>query len=175
MSELEFVFKAMCITGESQYLVKRQSTFTKSEEKTNIFKDYFALKRFLKKMKNLIVFALIFVAHTNGLRYIKVGNSNSFPIWIETQANSNQPALTSAIVQINPGSNKIYDIKDSGWGGRLWAKVGCDKNGANCASGQSVAPCPSGGCQPPAETKVEFFFPSISSPDDSYYDISLVS
>lgn len=31
-----------------------------------------------------------------------------------------------------------------------------------------------GGCHPPAETKVEFFFPQINAAQDSFYDISLV-
>lgn len=125
---------------------------------------------------NILLFAaFIFIGQTAGLRYIQVKNSNSFPIWIETEPNDNQPELTNEIVKIETGSNTKYDIQDSGWGGRLWAKVGCDKNGVNCEFGQSVDPCNEGGCQPPSETKVEFFFSEISSSDDSYYDISLVS
>lgn len=110
-----------------------------------------------------------------GLRTIDIGNQNGFPIWIQTQPNDGKPPLRNGeIVLVNPGERTTYDIDDAGWGGRLWAKVGCDESGANCEFGQSVDPCPSGGCQPPAETKVEFFFPPMDSPDASYYDISLV-
>lgn len=59
-------------------------------------------------------------------------------------------------------------------GGRFWPKSGCDNNGINCEVGQSVSPCPQGGCQPPAETKVEFFFPPSGNGQDVWYDISLV-
>lgn len=122
----------------------------------------------------LIAVFLIFVNNTAGLRYIDVGNRNKFPIWIETKANNNQPPLTKEIRRINSGDRTIFDIQDQGWAGRLWAKVGCDNHGKNCEFGQSVDPCPNGGCQPPAETKVEFFFPQINSRSSSYYDISLV-
>lgn len=115
------------------------------------------------------------IEYTGGLRFIEVGNNNSFPIWIETKSNDNQPPLKNEIVQINPNDRTKFDIQDSGWAGRLWPKVGCDGSGANCEFGQSIDPCPAGGCQVPSETKVEFFFPAINSPDAAYYDISLVS
>ncbi len=41
------------------------------------------------------------------------------------------------------------NITGAGWGGRIWPKVGCGGDGQNCVFGQSSAPCPSGGCQPP--------------------------
>ncbi len=67
-----------------------------------------------------------------------------------------------------------FNIPDFGWAGRFWPKTGCDGSGQSCAVGQSVAPCPSGGCQPPADTKVEFFFPSVSDSNAIWYDVSLV-
>ncbi|XP_031635191.1 uncharacterized protein LOC116348351 [Contarinia nasturtii] len=112
---------------------------------------------------------------TIGLRYIKVVNNNNFPIWIESFSNNGQPPLrNNEAVLINPSQAEIFNIEDSGWAGRLWAKFGCDGDGTNCEIGQSVAPCPSNGCQPPSDTKVEFFFPPIGDPKDAYYDISLV-
>lgn len=72
------------------------------------------------------------------------------------------------------GERKTFNIGDEGWAGRLWPKTGCDQNGANCAFGQSISPCPQSGCHPPADTKVEFFFPPINSREVSFYDISLV-
>lgn len=59
-------------------------------------------------------------------------------------------------------------------GGRFWPKSGCDHTGHNCEAGQSVDPCNPGGCDPPAETKVEFFFPPVNDPYDVWYDVSLV-
>lgn len=80
-------------------------------------------------------------------------------------------------------------------GGRFWPKSGCDGSGHNCEVGQSVDPCNPGklkffflvfvrcsnefhssigGCDPPAETKVEFFFPPAGDPGDVWYDVSLV-
>lgn len=108
-------------------------------------------------------------------RNIEVGNRNGFPIWIQTLTNNNGPPLTNEIVRLNAGERKSFSIRDEGWAGRIWPKTGCDQNGANCAFGQSVPPCPSGGCHPPADTKVEFFFPHINSPEVAFYDISLVS
>lgn len=69
-----------------------------------------------------------------------------------------------------------FTIPDSGWAGRFWPKIECDNTGQNCAVGQSVAPCPSAGCQPPADTKVEFFYPPINDPQNRnvWYDVSLV-
>jgi len=52
--------------------------------------------------------------------------------------------------------------------------LGCDGSGNNCQVGQSVPPCLSTGCDPPAETKVEFFFPRVNNGQDVWYDISLV-
>lgn len=107
-------------------------------------------------------------------RFIEVGNRNNFPIWIETLANANGRPLSNEIVRINPGGRIKYEISAGGWAGRLWPKLGCDGYGANCEFGQSVPPCPAGGCQPPSDTKVEFFFPPENSGARSFYDISLV-
>lgn len=127
----------------------------------------------MEKMFWFLLFGFLQVGQIIGLRYIEVGNRNRFPIWIETQTNNNGPPL-HAIVKLPPGARNKYTISDGGWAGRLWAKVGCDDSGHNCEFGQSVPPCPPGGCHPPAETKVEFFFPQVDSPNDAYYDISLV-
>lgn len=89
--------------------------------------------------------------------------------------NMNQPMLSNEIRRINPSDNTIYDIMASGWAGRFWPKGGCDASGNNCVYGQSSAPCPIGGCQPPSDTKCEFYFPPINSPTGIYYDTSLVS
>ena len=55
----------------------------------------------------------------------------------------------------------------------MWPKVGCGSDGLNCVFGQSSPPCPTGGCHPPADTKIEFNFPA-NFVGQSWYDISLV-
>lgn len=78
-------------------------------------------------------------------------------------------------MHLQPGSTLAYSIPASGWGGRLWPKLGCNETtGAGCAVGDSVSPCPEGGCQPPTDTKIEFLMPVLGSSDDTWYDISLV-
>lgn len=106
-------------------------------------------------------------------RVIEINNRNNFNIWIQTLTNNNGPPLTGVFV-IGPGQRKTIDISDAGWAGRLWPKIGCDQSGENCQFGQSSPPCPAGGCQPPADTKVEFNFPPSNSPGRTFYDLSLV-
>ena len=122
----------------------------------------------------LMFVAMLCVQHTVGLRYIEVTNKNNYRIWIETLTNNQGPPLKQGVTLLEPKAKIKYDIPDAGWAGRLWPKTGCDAGGANCEIGQSMPPCPPTGCQPPAETKVEFFFPAIGSNQDSFYDISLV-
>ena len=74
----------------------------------------------------------------------------------------------------NEMMNLYFQIPTSGWAGRFWPKTGCDNSGYNCEFGDSVPPCPVGGCQPPADTKVEFNFPPQPPNQDSWYDVSLV-
>lgn len=87
--------------------------------------------------------AILQVSQIAGLRYIDIGNRNSYPIWIETQTNNNGPPL-HGIVKLDPKARTKFDISDGGWAGRIWPKTGCDQNGANCEFGQSVPPCPPG-------------------------------
>lgn len=75
---------------------------------------------------------------------------------------------------MEPNARIMYPIPDDGWNGLFWPKTGCDDSGQNCAVGQSVQPCPNGGCQPPSETRVEFFYPPMGDPRTIYYDVSLV-
>ena len=53
------------------------------------------------------------------------------------------------------------NITGAGWGGRIWPKVGCGGDGQNCLFGQSSAPCPSGGCQPPGKNYWLYFIGTI--------------
>jgi Thaumatin family len=105
---------------------------------------------------------------------LSVRNNCSFPVWMASLNNSGQPPLADGIVRLNRNDVHDYAIPAAGWAGRLWPKTGCDANGRNCAAGEAVPPCPPTGCQPPADSKVEFNFARLSSSDSSWYDITLV-
>lgn len=109
------------------------------------------------------------IVNVSGGRSITFVNRCSYPIWM-----SPFPSVGNGIAKIEQNAHTTYNIPDSGWKGRFWPKTECDNNGQNCAVGQSIPPCPSNGCQPPAETKVEFFYPPINDRNAVWYDISLV-
>jgi hypothetical protein len=75
-----------------------------------------------------------------------------------------------------------YDEIPSGFfpSARFFIKTECDINGQNCKTGNSLAPCPPGGCAPPFESKVEVTFGDKSRPtsseqhDHTWYNPSLV-
>lgn len=123
---------------------------------------------FTKKDQNAVC-GVVIRGVSDGGRSITFVNRCSYPIWI-----SPFPTLGNGIQRIDQNSQTLYGIPDSGWKGRFWPKTDCDNDGQNCAVGQSVPPCPSQGCQPPAETKVEYFFPDANDQNAVWYDISLV-
>lgn len=109
-----------------------------------------------------------------GARTITVNNRCKHTIWIQN-LDEKHAAVLGGVRKLDSNQNVVLNVPDSGWiGGRIWPKVGCNNNGEGCAWGQSIAPCGKNGCQPPAETKVEFFYPPINDPRTIYYDISLV-
>ncbi|KAF8062655.1 Glucan endo-1 [Scenedesmus sp. PABB004] len=108
-----------------------------------------------------------------GPRTLKFVNACPQPIWLSSTHNTDRMPLPGGVVKIAQGASYTYDIPSNGWAGRLWPKVGCDDAGTNCAFGDSVPPCPPGGCSPPAETKVEFNWPTDPNAD-CWYDVSLV-
>lgn len=66
------------------------------------------------------------------------------------------PSSTPSVVQLTSGSHYDYDIPTEGQAStRFWPKTGCDANGDNCTIGQSSDPCPTGGCPPPVDSKLE--------------------
>ena len=120
---------------------------------------------------------------------ISITNGCGFQVWIaqlqgfDKQANRFYPVLQSSnpnpASRLDAGQTAVYTIPHpAGWGGRFWPKVGCDANGANCTVGSSKDGCPVSGCQPPADTLVEFFYPSDppapNTDERPNYDISLV-
>jgi hypothetical protein len=93
------------------------------------------------------------------------------PIWIAHS--DNLPDAQN--VMLGRGQSYDYAIPDSGLSSmRVWPKSGCDGSGVNCAIGESVAPCPAGGCQPPVESKFEASFTATGSADVTWYNLSQV-
>lgn len=111
---------------------------------------------------------------TDAVRHIEFTNTCGKPIWISPLTNAQGPALPGGIQKLAAGASHTYNIPDAGWGGRFWPKEGCDGNGHNCEVGQSMPPCLPTGCDPPADTKVEFFFPKAGNGEQVWYDVSLV-
>jgi hypothetical protein len=106
---------------------------------------------------------------------IVVTNNCPMDVWLNSQPNAGQPELPDGIVKLaaKTGSHG-YTMPATGWAGRFWPKTGCDATGNACATGQALPPCPATGCQPPADTKVEFFFGPDGGTDRPFYDVSLV-
>lgn len=106
---------------------------------------------------------------------ITITNACSMDVWMAFTPNAGSPPLSDGIVKLpaTTGSHS-YTLPATGWAGRFWPKTGCDTTGENCKTGQAVPPCPPDGCQPPADTKVEFFFGPEGGTERPYYDVSLV-
>lgn len=116
-----------------------------------------------------ILIVTILIHCTFAGRNIEIWNKRPTPIWIQSNLKGRE------IVKIDATTSAKYEIDDAGWdSGMLWPKTGCDETGQNCLFGQSREPCPAGGCQPPAETKIEFTFSAIDNQGHTFYDISLV-
>ncbi|KAG4078478.1 hypothetical protein HA402_009190 [Bradysia odoriphaga] len=110
-----------------------------------------------------------------GARTITFKSRCAEQIWINPFTSADGPVLGNGVTPISPNGQVTFTIPDSGWAGRFWPKTGCNSNGQSCTVGQSVPPCPSTGCQPPADTKVEFFYPPKNDAIGAvWYDVSLV-
>lgn len=106
---------------------------------------------------------------------ITVINDCGVDVWLASQPNAGQPSLPDAIVKLDAkGGSHNYTMPAAGWAGRFWPKTGCDAEGQACATGQAIPPCSPTGCQPPADTKVEFFFGPAGGSERPFYDVSLV-
>lgn len=61
-----------------------------------------------------------------------------------------------ALIHLAKDASIDYQIPAEGLAStRFWPKLGCDKDGNNCKIGQSSPPCPSKGCSPPVDSKLE--------------------
>jgi hypothetical protein len=84
---------------------------------------------------------------------LRIINNCSYTIWIQQQ---NMASGTPDIVKLVTGAHQDYEIPDEGLAStRLWPKSGCDTSGNNCTIGQSSDPCPTEGCAPPVDSKIE--------------------
>lgn len=126
-------------------------------------------------MNSITRFGLfLIIVITSEAREITFRSRCPFPIWINPKTSDNGPPLPEGIGHIVNGGSFTYHIPAEEWKGRFWPKTDCDRDGQNCGVGQSLPPCPPGGCQPPAETKIEFYYPAMGRTDNVWYDISLV-
>jgi hypothetical protein len=90
---------------------------------------------------------------------LRITNQCTQPIWIAHQEGTGGPLTEPLVIKIAQNTSFDYNIPTGGLqAARFMPRTGCDSTGNNCASGQSIAPCPSGGCQPPIETKFEATF-----------------
>lgn len=116
---------------------------------------------------------------------LTVKSNCAFPVWLQAYPNAQVAPLpaSDALVSLPAsGASHAYAIPASGWAGRFWPRLGCkNANGTDCDSGESVPPCPQGGCQPPADTKVEFNFGAAgeaaaggADAATTWFDVSLV-
>lgn len=102
---------------------------------------------------------------------LRVTNHCAQPIWIAHSEN----VPDAQNVKLGQGQSRDYNIPDSGLSAmRVWPKVGCNDNGQNCKIGDSVAPCPAGGCQPPVDSKFEASFAPKGGAAATWYNLSQV-
>ena len=109
---------------------------------------------------------------------LRITNKCYFPIWIQHSNN----VIDQQNIQLNYTEYYDYNIPNGGLASTMfWPKVGCNFNGTNCEIGQSVPPCPDGGCQPPIDSKFEATWADVNcpqinptSPCMTHYDSSQV-
>ncbi|MFO0586618.1 MAG: RICIN domain-containing protein [Polyangiaceae bacterium] len=102
---------------------------------------------------------------------LRVTNRCAQPIWVAHS--DNVPDAQN--VRLESGQSRDYNIPDGGLNAvRVWPKVGCDGSGHNCTIGDSVAPCPAGGCQPPVDSKFEASFSPKGGAANTWYNLSQV-
>ena len=102
---------------------------------------------------------------------LRVTNRCAQPIWVAHSEN----VPDAQNVRLESGQSRDYAIPDGGLSAvRVWPKIGCDGGGHNCTIGDSVAPCPSGGCQPPVDSKFEASFAPKGAAASTWYNLSQV-
>lgn len=64
-------------------------------------------------------------------------NNCPHPIWVGIQGNifNGRPMPDGAGGGLALNSGQSQSIRMNNWGGRFWARTGCDQSGRNCATG----------------------------------------
>jgi hypothetical protein len=102
---------------------------------------------------------------------LRVTSQCEKPIWIAHS--QNLPGGQN--VRLGKGQYVDFPVPDGGVNAiRVWPKIGCDDGGHNCTIGESVAPCPAGGCQPPIDSKFEASFSPKGGAAPTWYNLSQV-
>ncbi|KAL5221924.1 hypothetical protein ABZP36_026637 [Zizania latifolia] len=110
-----------------------------------------------------------------------LSNYCSQPIWPATLAGAGTPQLSTTGFRLDQGQS-VQVPAPTGWSGRVWARTGCDFDGAGVV-GASASACQTGDCggriecagtgsSPPA-TLFEVTL-AKGAGDRDYYDVSLV-
>ena len=99
-----------------------------------------------------------------------VYNNCSSPIWLQSQ---NQPESDAHLIYLKAHNGYSYHVNGELIDAfRVWPKLGCDKHGENCTTGQEMAPCDKKyGCQPPIDSLIEGTF----NDNGNYIDLSAVN
>lgn len=115
---------------------------------------------------------------------LTIKNACTYKIWIQQLNVDGAPV----VVSIPAGKSHTYDINAKGdESTRFWPKSGCNSSGWNCKVGESQGKpksgggytCPSGGCSPPVDSKIEVNWACVGSgcsvsKAKTFYDISQV-
>ena len=107
---------------------------------------------------------------------LQVINNCRENVWIQQQNFNGAPD----IVKLRRGGKHVYRINRKGDSStRLWAKTKCNRKGQNCKVGQTVPPCPTGGCQAAFDSLFEATWSCVGPGCNVHnavtnYDLSLV-
>ena len=100
-------------------------------------------------------------------------NNCLYTVWVGSLGNTGMIAPNHGGWRMDPNTEiTIYIPK--GWGGRFWARTGCDSNGKECATGDCGALQCNGVGGAVNVTVAEFTLDSGQNNDEDYYDVSNV-
>jgi len=88
-------------------------------------------------------------------------------MWIAHMEGGGVSAWDPQNVRLGPGRSYDFNITDGLSSTRYWPKLGCNRQGRNCAIGDSGGPgqgCPEHGCGPPVDSKFEATFGAVGQP-----------
>jgi hypothetical protein len=114
---------------------------------------------------------VLFAATTAYASKLVVRNQCRTTVWMEQL---NVPGAPK-VARIASGRQRTYRIPagETVEATRWWPKTGCDRNGENCKVGQSIGPCPDGGCAPPIDSKFEATW-CVGETCETFFNLSMV-